>query len=289
MISGAVILDKPSGISSGEYVRKLKPLIGSSKIGHSGTLDPLASGIIIACIGQMTRFSDYLAGYKKRYSVVMKFGIQTSTGDLDGLVINNSSFIPSLENILKCCSKFLGTIEQKPHKYSSVKYKGKPLYFYARRGVDIERKSRKVKIFSIDYISMQDEYLELNVSCGKGTYIRSLVEDLAESLGTCAVVSSLRRTESAEFSIPDSNNIDEISVNNIEKKILPMGDALKCLDKIQCAPEIVDKFKNGQKIEIKEAKDKNKHLRLFDLEENFIGVLQNYQGLVSPKRLISIK
>ncbi len=289
MISGAVILDKPSGISSGEYIRKLKPLIGNSKIGHSGTLDPLASGIIIACIGQMTRFSDYLAGHKKRYSVVMKFGIQTSTGDLDGSIIDNSSLVPSLENILRCSSKFLGTIEQKPHKYSSVKYKGKPLYSYARRGVDIERKSRKIKIFSIDCISMQDEYLELNVSCGKGTYIRSLVEDLAESLGTCAVVSSLRRIESAEFSILDAVKIEEISINNLEKKILPMGDALKCLDKIQCPPEIVDKFKNGQKIEIEEAKDKNKHLRLFDLEENFIGVLQNYQGLVSPKRLISIK
>ncbi len=289
MISGAVILDKPSGISSGEYIRKLKPLIGNSKIGHSGTLDPLASGIIIACIGQMTRFSDYLAGYKKRYSVVMKFGIQTSTGDLDGSIIDNSSLVPSLENIIKCSSKFLGTIEQKPHKYSSVKYNGKPLYSYARRGVDIERKSRKIKIFSIDCISMQDEYLELNVSCGKGTYIRSLVEDLAESLGTCAVVSSLRRIESAEFSTLDAVKIEEISINNLEKKILPMGDALKCLDKIQCAPEIVDKFKNGQKIEIEEAKDKNKYLRLFDLEENFIGVLQNNQGLVSPKRLISIK
>jgi tRNA pseudouridine55 synthase len=289
LISGLLVLNKPKGISSGEFIRKLKPLIQNSKIGHSGTLDPLARGIILACIGQMTRFTQYLANEKKIYIAEMTFGLKTNTGDLDGKVLQEDNFVPAKKDFNSILKKFVGNIYQEAPLFSSLKYKGKPMYQYARKGMNIPSKSRNIEIFSIDLISKNKNKFTFSVDCGKGTYIRSLVNDIAREFNTVAVLSDLERISSADHNIKESHEIETINSDNLSNKLISMGDALRSLDEIQCAPEIIDRIINGQKVFLEEAKLKSIYLRLFDENKDFIGILKNNGGLVSPKRLLSIK
>ena len=289
MISGLLVLNKPTGVSSGNFIRKLKPIINNSKIGHSGTLDPLASGVILACIGQMTRFTNFLASEKKTYVAEMMFGFKTNTGDLDGQIIEEINFIPKISDFKKVLKNYTGIINQEAPIFSSLKYKGKPMYKYARKNKVIPKKERMITISKIDLLSVNDNKFKILVECGKGTYIRSLVNDIALDLQSTAVLSSLKRIDSAEHQIEDAYEIESITKHNISRKIISMGDALKCIDEIQCPPEIVDRIKKGQKIYLKGAELKSKHLRLFDNNKDFVGVLNNSNGLVSPKRLISIE
>ena len=289
MISGLLVLNKPKGISSGEFIRKLKPLIQNSKIGHSGTLDPLARGIILACIGQMTRFTQYLANENKTYIAEMTFGLKTNTGDLDGKVLQEDNFVPTKKDFNSILKKFVGNIFQEAPLFSSLKYKGKPMYQYARKGMNIPSKSRNIEIFSIDLISKNKNKFTFSVDCGKGTYIRSLVNDIAREFNTVAVLSDLERISSADHNIKESHEIETINSDNLSNKLISMGDALRSLDEIQCAPEIIDRIINGQKVFLEEAKLKSIYLRLFDENKDFIGILKNNGGLVSPKRLLSIK
>ena len=289
MISGLLVLNKPKGISSGEFIRKLKPLIQNSKIGHSGTLDPLARGIILACIGQMTRFAQYLANEKKTYIAEMTFGLKTNTGDLDGKVLQEDNFVPTKKDFNSILKKFVGNIYQEAPLFSSLKYKGKPMYQYARKGMNIPSKSRNIEIFSIDLISKNKNKFTFSVDCGKGTYIRSLVNDIAREFNTVAVLSDLERISSADHNIKESHEIETINSDNLSNKLISMGDALRSLDEIQCAPEIIDRIINGQKVFLEGAKLKSIYLRLFDENKDFIGILKNNGGLVSPKRLLSIK
>ena len=289
MISGLLVLNKPTGVSSGNFIRKLKPIINNSKIGHSGTLDPLASGVILACIGQMTRFTNFLASEKKTYVAEMMFGFKTNTGDLDGQIIEEINFIPKISDFKKVLKNYTGIINQEAPIFSSLKYKGKPMYEYARKNKVIPKKERMITISKIDLLSAKDNKFKILVECGKGTYIRSLVNDIALDLKSTAVLSSLKRIDSAKHQIEDAYEIDSITEHNISRKIISMGDALKCIDEIQCPPEIIDRIKKGQKIYLKGAELKSKHLRLFDKNKDFVGILNNSNGLVSPKRLISIE
>ena len=286
MIDGVLILNKPKGVSSGVFVRKLKTLFSKKKkIGHAGTLDPLASGILIVCIGEMTKFVNFLTKENKTYLAEVSLGIKTDSGDMDGRVIERSRSIPSRLALEKKLKSFVGTIEQKPPIYSSLKYKGKPYRYYAVKGIEIEIKSRKVKIHSISLESFEENKFKFSVKCGPGTYIRTLAEDICESLGSIGTISSLVRTESAGFDISQSLNIDDITVKNLNDKIIPSGDALNCLDRIQCRPEIVEKITNGQMIEIEEAKEDG-FFRFFDQKENFVGIVESYNGFLKPKRLL---
>ena len=176
--------------------------------------------------------------------------------------------------------------------FSAIKLKGKPLYKYARQGVSVERKAREICIYDIKLLSFRQQELmevELFLHVSKGTYIRSLVRDIAKNLNCAAVLSKLQRTVSANHSLEDAHEIENLNDKNIKKKIIDMGDALRCIDKIQCLPEIIDRIKKGQKIFMKEAELKSKYLRLFDENNEFLGILENSNGLVSPKRLISIE
>ena len=289
MISGLLVLNKPSGISSGEFIRKLKPFLDDSKIGHSGTLDPLASGVILACLGQMTRFTNFLANERKTYIAEMMFGIQTDTGDLDGKIEREYKKVPTKNDFENVAKKFIGSLNQEAPKYSSLKYKGKPLYHYARNNKEVPKKIRRIEIYKLDLISINQNKFKFLVECGKGTYIRSLVNDLAKDLDCVAVLSNLQRTISADHNIGEAHEIESINSKNIKSKIIQMGDALRSLDEIQCAPEIIDRIINGQKAFLEEAKLKSIYLRLFDENKDFIGILKNNGGLVSPKRLLSIK
>ena len=209
MIDGILILNKPKGISSGVFARKLQSLFSKKKkIGHAGTLDPLASGILIVCIGEMTKFVNFLTRENKTYLAEVSLGIKTDSGDMDGRGIERSKRIPSRSALEKKLKSFVGVIDQKPPIYSSLKYKGKPYRYYATKGIEIEIKSRKVTIHSISLESFEENKFKFSVKCGPGTYIRTLAEDICESLGSLGTISSLIRTESAGFDLSQSSNID---------------------------------------------------------------------------------
>ena len=218
MLNGALILNKPSGISSGIFSRKIKKFLRfKEKVGHAGTLDPLASGILIICIGQMTRFIHFLNLERKTYTAEISLGIKTNTGDLEGKIIEKTKNIPTKKDFEKTLGNFIGDISQKPPAYSSLKYKGKPYRYYAIRGIPIKIEERMVKIYDLKILSLKNDTLKIHVDCGSGTYIRSLAEDICESLNSYGAVSGLIRTKSAGYLIDDCLDLEEINKENIEK------------------------------------------------------------------------
>ncbi len=193
-ITGVVILDKPVGLTSNQALQAVKRLFRARKAGHTGSLDPLASGVLPVCLGQATKISTYLLGANKHYRVTAKLGIKTDTGDADGEIVKR---LP-VTNIdsgrwLKVMAEFTGELEQVPPMYSALKHKGQPLYKLARQGVEVDRKSRPITIYEMSLVGMEGDTVEIDVHCSKGTYVRTLLEDMAESLGTVAHVSALRR------------------------------------------------------------------------------------------------
>ena len=193
-IGGVLLLDKPSGMTSNDAVQRIKKLFYAKKVGHTGSLDPLANGMLPICLGEATKFSQYLLDADKAYYVKVRLGIRTASGDSEGKIIGKRP-IPKITKCLleKTLSLFRGIIKQTPSMYSALKYKGKPLYKLARQGVEVERKPRQVMIDELNLLDWNDEEVELYVHCSKGTYIRTLIDDLGETLNCGAYVIVLRR------------------------------------------------------------------------------------------------
>ena len=249
MESGVLIIDKPEGITSHDVVAKVRKALHTKKVGHTGTLDPLATGVLVVCVEKATKLVQYLTCENKTYEVKMKLGIKSDTGDITGNVIEEDENIEeklnnlNLEKINEILRTFLGAQKQVPPMYSAIKVNGKKLYEYAREGVEIEREERDIEIYSIENVSFENDILKYTVSCSKGTYVRSLCEDIAEKLGTCGTMTALRRTVTGEFEIKDSIQIEEIS----EEKIISME---KLFDKKIDVSNNIKKLINGEEIKI---------------------------------------
>jgi tRNA pseudouridine55 synthase len=249
MESGVLIIDKPEGITSHDVVAKVRKALHTKKVGHTGTLDPLATGVLVVCVEKATKLVQYLTCENKTYEVQMKLGIKSDTGDITGNVIETDENIEeklntlNLEKIKEILKTFLGAQKQVPPMYSAIKVNGKKLYEYAREGVEIEREERDIEIYSIENVSFENDILKYTVSCSKGTYVRSLCEDIAEKLGTCGTMTALRRTVTGEFEIKDSIQIEEIS----EEKIISME---KLFDKKIDVSNNMKKLINGEEIKV---------------------------------------
>jgi len=210
-MSGDIILiDKPSGITSYDVIRILKKKLDVKKIGHTGTLDPLASGLLIVLTDEKTKEAATFSGMDKQYRFGIRLGIQTDTGDTDGKQINSSP-VPelSVESITKAVEKFIGNINQVPPMYSAVRYKGKKLYQYARAGISVDVAPRNVVIKKLELIQFNGTTIELRTICSKGTYVRSLAESIAEELGTCGCVEFLVREKIGNYSLKDAMKLPE--------------------------------------------------------------------------------
>lgn len=218
-INGAIILNKERGLSSFQAARKVKNIIGADKAGHTGTLDPMASGVLVVCLGKHTRLVEYLVQDDKEYKVEMLLGLSTDTFDLEGEIISTGN-VRDIKNddILKCLQSFKGQINQKPPIYSAIKVKGKKLYEYARKGIEVEIPNRIVDIRDIANIVIKDSLykgyavrsVSFDVVCSKGTYIRSLCNDIGEHLGCYGTMAQLSRTVNGKFSIKDAFTLEEI-------------------------------------------------------------------------------
>lgn len=219
IIDGVLLLNKPVGISSNTALQKARRLYNAAKAGHTGTLDPFASGLLPVCLGQATKFSSYALHGDKAYRAVLKLGVTTTTGDIEGQVLETRPVEVSLESVMGLLPRFTGTLQQTPPMYSALKHQGRPLYEYARAGIHVERKPREVRIFRLEVESLQGDQLAIRVQCSGGTYIRTLAEDIGQALGCGAHLIALERTASGAFSIGQSVSLDTLEGMDAEARM----------------------------------------------------------------------
>lgn len=276
-MNGVLNIFKPKGMSSFDAVRVVKKVAGTGKVGHTGTLDPEATGVLPICIGRATKIIDYIMDSEKVYEVTLKLGIRTTTYDLEGEVLEERD--PSHlteEEILNSINSFKGEYSQIPPMYSALKQNGVRLYELARKGIEVERKGRLVNIYNLEDIKINNPYISMKVTCSKGTYIRSLCYDIGEKLGVFATMTQLNRAKTSVFSQEKSININELTKENINDYILSMEEALEKYDKIVVNKKYVKLLVNGVRVaDGRFTKDKvinNKLYRVYDDENNFIGL-----------------
>lgn len=214
-MNGILVIDKPNGMTSHDVVAKARKILGTRKIGHTGTLDPLATGVLVLCIDKATKLVPLLTCEEKFYEVEMKFGIKTDTGDITGNVIETASAEINIDSLYSTIQNMVGKQTQLPPMFSAVKINGKKLYEYAREGIEVEREAREIEIFDISNVSYENEILKYTIHCSKGTYVRTVCEDIAQRLGTVGTMTNLRRIKSGSFSIEDSLKLEEISKDKI--------------------------------------------------------------------------
>ena len=275
-INGILLLDKPLGISSNRALQQVKNLFHARKAGHTGNLDPLATGVLPICFGEASKVTAFLLDSNKRYTCTAKLGETTTTGDKEGDISQTRDIDhQKLTDIKSILGKFRGEIQQIPPMYSALKHKGQPLYKLARQGIEIERKARDVTIHQLNLIAQTDDTLTLDVLCSKGTYIRTLAEDIGEVLGCGAHLSLLRRTDVEPFDCSKLYTIEEIQTlaenNQLAETLLPIDSALIKLPKIILTDEEAKLIRHGLKV-TRDNLPKSDMIRLY-LENNvFIGI-----------------
>lgn len=252
-MNGIILVNKPKGITSRDVVNKLCKLFNTKKIGHTGTLDPIAEGIMIVCIGKATKLVEVLTSNDKEYIATVKLGILTDTLDTDGNIIKEKCINVNKEKLIEILNSFVGEYDQEVPIYSAVKINGKKLYEYAREGKEIELPKKKVKIYDIELLELNDKEYKFKVKVSKGTYIRSLIKDINDKLGIIGSMSNLIRTRQGKFNIEDSYTLDDIENNNY--KILSITDVVKNEDSVIIDDALYKKIKNGSIIENKYNKD----------------------------------
>ncbi len=246
--SGILLVDKPDGLSSAAVVAKVKRHLQSDKVGHGGTLDPFATGLLVVLLGEATKIARFLLEGSKSYEATAKLGEETDTGDLQGKITETlpAPKILSLSQWEEISEQYLGKIQQVPPAYAAIKVQGKAAYEYAREGKPIELAAREVEIHDLEILEASDALLRFRVSCGGGTYIRSLARDMARSLGSFAHLTALRRTESNQFSIESAITLDALLASPPESTpLLPIQDALKHLPQVLCSAVEAEKIRQG--------------------------------------------
>lgn len=299
-INGVILLDKPTGISSNDALQKVKRIYFAEKAGHTGALDPLATGMLPICLGEATKFSQFLLDSDKRYRVIAKLGERTDTSDSDGEVVEIRPIDVNLEKLEACIDTFRGESDQVPSMFSALKYQGKPLYEYARKGIEVPRESRKITVYEIVLHRFEGDEVEMEVHCSKGTYIRTIVDDLGEMLGCGAHVTMLRRTGVAKYpyekmvTLEQLNELleqahrDEVAPKELlDPLLLPMDTAVEDLPEVNLNAELTNLVQHGMPVQVLGAPE-GTPIRMTSGEEKlFIGVAEvNNDGKVAPKRLV---
>lgn len=269
---GILIVDKERGVTSSQVVCKIKKILNEKKVGHMGTLDPLATGVLPIGIGKATKLFDYLLKKEKTYIAQFRFGEETSTLDLEGEVIKTSTVIPTRENIENVLKNFVGDIKQIPPMYSSKKINGQNAYDLARKGVFVDLKPCDITIYEYRLLKQVDEQtFEFLIKCSAGTYIRSLARDLGYALNSCATMVNLRRVAAGEFKIEDSIIINKnTSKEEIEKNIISLENVLKNFEKIIINNDDYVKLRNGIRLNINDKKEKVDYILI--LENHVVGI-----------------
>ena len=257
-IDGILLLDKPLEISSNHALQRVKRAFFAAKAGHTGALDPLATGMLPICLGEATKFSQFLLDADKTYLVTAKLGVRTTTSDADGEIVETKKVDITEAQLHAACEQFKGPIKQVPSMFSALKHQGKPLYFYARQGINIERPARDITIFSLEILRFEGDEVDMQVHCSKGTYIRSLVDDIGQILDCGAFVSKLHRTQVTDYpsdKMVTFEQLDELLANaqeqqldpyeSLDRLLIPMDTAVKNMPEAELNPIEAKYFYHG--------------------------------------------
>jgi tRNA pseudouridine55 synthase len=290
-VHGVLLLDKPSGISSNQALQQAKRLYQAAKAGHTGSLDPLATGLLPVCFGEATKFSHYLLDADKSYRAVIKLGVRTTTGDAEGEVVQASPVQVSPEQIEAVLTSFSGPIAQVPPMYSALKHQGKPLYAYARDGVDIQRAARQVVIHAIRLLRFARDELEIEVDCSKGTYIRTLAEDIGNALGCGGHLKSLRRLATGHFRLKDALTLEQLETMSAEERdrsLLPVDASIAHLPQLALDEASAHYLQQGQRV-WKSGVVPAGLFRIYNAQGAFMGMGEQMpDGRIAPKRLMQL-
>lgn len=295
-IHGVFLLDKPQGMSSNDILQKVKRIFQANKAGHTGALDPLATGMLPICLGEATKFSQFLLDSDKRYQVTAKLGERTDTSDAEGQVVETKAVNVTESDIQQALVQFRGDILQVPTMFSALKHQGKPLYEYARAGITVEREARPITIFELKFIAYEAPFLTLEVHCSKGTYIRTLVDDLGEVLGCGAHVTVLRRLAVADYPIAammsytDLQNMAENQpLEVLDQLLLPMDTAVSTLPKINLNEQQTKSVGFGQRVKFENVEQIYGLVRLFSNTAQFLGVAEiTADDVIRPNRMVNL-
>ncbi len=295
-VHGIILLDKPSGISSNAALQQVKRLFNAQKAGHTGSLDPLATGLLPVCLGEATKITSYLLDADKKYQGTAQLGVRTNTADAEGDILQTRP-VPVLSDstLEMALDSFRGDISQIPPMHSALKLNGKPLYKLARQGIEVERQPRNVTIFELNKLAFDNDELELFVHCSKGTYIRTLVEDLGEILECGAHLKSLRRIAAGPFDISQTVSLDKLTAladegfDALDTLLIPMHTALADWPEISLSDNSAYYVRQGQPVLVPKAPS-NGWVRLMgEKPGDFIGIGHILDdGRVAPKRLVNI-
>ena len=290
-LNGILLLDKPLMLSSNHAIQKIKKQFNIRKVGHTGTLDPLATGLLPVCMGQATRISRFLINSDKTYRALIMLGTRTSTGDKEGEIIETCSSDVSTNTayIDKVLKSFIGEQKQIPPMYSALKHNGERLYKLAQKGLNVSRKARSINIYSIDLISINDDYLEVIIECSKGTYIRTLAEDIAKKLGTVGHIDQLRRLNIKCFHDQSMFSFNQImKAKSINQFLLPIDIPLKHLAKKDFSESESSMFISGLSIQTNQrSNNESDYIRIYNDESVFLGLGLYSNGYIKPKIVFS--
>ncbi|QJC28714.1 tRNA pseudouridine(55) synthase TruB [Enterobacteriaceae endosymbiont of Plateumaris consimilis] len=302
-INGLLLFDKPIGYTSNKILQYIKFIYKAKKAGHTGTLDPLASGLLPICLGEATKFTSYLINSDKIYIVKARLGEKTNTADKDGIIIKKKKINFSQKQLNDVLSLFRGKIKQIPTMYSAIKYKGIPLYKYARAGINILLNKREVTIYKLKLLSFKKNEIKLKIHCSKGTYIRTIIDNIGDKLNCGAHVIKLRRIKLSHFSILNKNIVTIGTLDNlikncnnnlsnlllIDKLLLPTDYILNNFPKLLLSKNLINNLKNGKKTKISINNTKNNNIfRIYD-KYQFLGICQiNNKNYIKKYKLMNI-
>ncbi|QYM92354.1 tRNA pseudouridine(55) synthase TruB [Dickeya zeae] len=298
-IHGVLLLDKPQGASSNDVLQKVKRLFNANKAGHTGALDPLATGMLPICLGEATKFSQYLLDADKRYRVIARLGQRTDTSDADGNIIEERPVTFTHDALMLALDSFRGDTQQVPSMYSALKYQGRPLYEYARQGLVVPREARDITVYELQFIRWEADELELEIHCSKGTYIRTIIDDLGEKLGCGAHVMYLRRLQVATYptermvtleqlqALREQAEAQEQPIGDLDVLLLPMDTAVQAFPEVNLSPVVAGYLKLGQAVRAT-AVPTDGMVRITEGDERrFIGMGEiDDEGRVAPRRLV---
>jgi tRNA pseudouridine55 synthase len=292
-LTGIVLLDKPVGITSNKALQQIKNLFNAQKAGHTGSLDPVATGLLPICLGEATKISQFLLSADKTYVADLKLGIKTNSGDVDGEIIQSRPVsVASSAQIEKVLERYRGEIEQIPPMHSAIKKNGVPLYKLAHQGIEIDREPRRVTIFDLKLLSFEKDILKISVHCSKGTYIRTLADDIGEDLGCGAHICQLRRLQVGPFTAEEMYTLEQLQnmaqqgYDVLDKVLLSLDKGLMQWPPVNLSGDAAFYIQQGQPVFVPKVKDKGL-VRLYLNEREFLGVGQILDdGRVAPKRLM---
>jgi len=290
-VNGVLLLNKPVGITSNAALQTAKRLFQAEKAGHTGTLDPFANGLLPLCLGEATKFSQYLLDADKTYRAVMQLGVTTTTGDPEGEVLDTKPVNVTRTDLNAAIARFIGTIEQTPPMYSALKHQGKPLYEYARAGIEIERKSRSIHIRAIELCALDGSQATINVRCSAGTYIRTLAEDIGKTLGCGAHLTELTRTASGGFQLDQAVNLATLENSDItarDQLLLPVDGLVTYLPRIELNDTESAALLKGQRQILSAYTQLTGLVRAYDSQHRFLGLVElQLDGLAIARRLMT--